>query len=484
MVQLTQLQLDHTLNIIKCLNKYKRVIDTSTMGSGKTYCVLHIAKHYKLPIIVVCPKSTISTWKSLAIEFDVEICYQQTYAGLRGKNCELLQRNDDGFTITPYLQQLINSGVIFVMDESQHLKNKSYQYYACCEITRHIQLSSTSKFMMLSGTPFDKPEHCIQMVKLLVFMKQSTFFKYDAQKKSVEYTGLREMILNCKKMNMLKTNSTIESQSIKKNRLSTIKLRSEKLVYDLFIQIIKPELIVCMPTHVIPAILDVQNGYYNISSIEADKLQQCIIKLGSAANSISKRTKKTIIKYDAVMICMHDIETCKLNLFHRLISKQLDLHPTSKVVCFVNFISSITQLKTTLQKYNPLIMSGATSLAHRADIISKFQTPSCEHRLLIANTLVGGTGISLHDLNGDFPRTIFISPTYNILESHQAVYRVYRTGTISDSCVRFVYGNIKSQETSILNALTRKTGVLKDVLDVQVANNIKFPGEYHNIYEK
>jgi len=45
---------------------------------------------------------------------------------------------------------------------------------------------------------------------------------------------------------------------------------------------------------------------------------------------------------------------------------------------------------------------------------------------MIANIAAGGVGVSLHDLNGNFPRGSIISPSYSAINFLQALGRIHR----------------------------------------------------------
>ena len=95
------------------------------------------------------------------------------------------------------------------------------------------------------------------------------------------------------------------------------------------------------------------------------------------------------------------------------------------------------------------------------------------------NTAVGGVGISLHDTVGNAPRFMLISPSHKLLEIIQAASRIYRDGTMSNAYVRVFYGkgNVGA-EISILQALARKTTILKGVIDEHLNDLLLLPGEY------
>lgn len=177
------------------------------------------------------------------------------------------------------------------------------------------------------------------------------------------------------------------------------------------------------------------------------------------------------------------IEKSKVNAMARVAKKQLERDPNCKVGVFFNFTESITKTAELLSEYNPIIFNGQVRKENRAALVDKFQEPNLNHRLFIGNIAASSTGIDLDDKYGEYPRYAFASPNYNILDLHQLTRRFVRLDTKSTAVFRFFYGDVARKETSILNALARKSGVMKDTLEGQVEEGVVFPGEYENVFE-
>ena len=123
-------------------------------------------------------------------------------------------------------------------------------------------------------------------------------------------------------------------------------------------------------------------------------------------------------------------------------------------------------------------------MKNRKPVLDAFQDRSLEHRLLIANTRVGGIGIDLDDKFGDRPRFGFKSENHSAHDDYQAWGRLLRDGSKSIPVCRCVYGDIGTKEMSILNALARKTTVMKMTLQQQVADGAIFPADYPDEIER
>lgn len=80
---------------------------------------------------------------------------------------------------------------------------------------------------------------------------------------------------------------------------------------------------------------------------------------------------------------------------------------------------------------------GEQSAEDRQAAIDAFQAD--KSRCICAMIQAGGVGVSLHDLNGNFPRSAFISPTWSAVELRQTLGRVWRAGGKTKSIQRIVF---------------------------------------------
>jgi hypothetical protein len=150
---------------------------------------------------------------------------------------------------------------------------------------------------------------------------------------------------------------------------------------------------------------------------------------------------------------------------------------------FVNFTDNIHKIAELLADYNPVVVWGDIKKEKRQILFDRFQAPNLDYRVIIGNLKICSTGIDLDDKDGRFPRYAYACPNYTILDLHQLTRRFVRLDTKSDASFRFFYGKIAKKETSILSALLRKTAVLKDTLETQVGEGVKFPGDYEEEVE-
>lgn len=180
------------------------------------------------------------------------------------------------------------------------------------------------------------------------------------------------------------------------------------------------------------------NTFYHLSP-ESDKLCKAsidrILDLMDDDGIIDEHQKRINI-FKSLPI----LETAKLEIFDKETKKQLTQNPYCKVVCALNYTDNINDLMERLKEFNPHKLDGSVNTQKRDEIIKKFQEPTVECRLLIANISVIASGIDLDDKIGDFPRYVFVSPTYKIIDMNQLSFRFLRSlDTKSNTLIKYVY---------------------------------------------
>jgi hypothetical protein len=464
--------------------------DTSRMGSGKTFVALWLAQQFGFGLIIVCPVTMIDVWRRTSAEYGVRVIDIISYQSLRSTSghqpkhgflTRLDTRSEKGrttvhFTPTQKLLTAISTGCMMVFDEIQNIKNNSDQHKACSAmITPILTDGGTSRFALLSGTPFDKEEHSINLMKLIGYISAREMYTTDPITKAFVPRGIQELVDSCAFMNQEETQRVLDEIPMVPKEMS-------HLTYTLFVRVVKPFMFGAMPTpESITTAFDVQNGFYAIDPASTDALLGAIKKLSSAVKYDADRGTVDMTEGDtigAVTKALLLIENAKVRDMVRVARKVLTENNKSKVILAVNYISTMEDLRLALAIYNPGMFNGQVKPEKRAELVREFNNDP-NRRVLIMNISVGGVGISLHDTVGDAPRTMLMSPGYKMLEIIQAAGRIFRDGTMSDATVRMFYGKGEGMtETAILNAMAKKTPVLRGTLETDVTSDLKFPGEY------
>lgn len=143
------------------------------------------------------------------------------------------------------------------------------------------------------------------------------------------------------------------------------------------------------------------------------------------------------------------IELLKVGIFEDLTRDSLA--SGHRVAIFVNFIPTLSELAKRFPDFE--VFYGDCTETERREALSRFQGNQSPGIILQIDS--GGTGIDLHDLDGRFPRDVYVSPGYSIKALRQALKRTHRAGARSVSTQRIVLvkGTV---EEDVFKALRRK----------------------------
>lgn len=545
-------QPENVQNITDILTRSKFAIDNSMAGAGKTIMSLAVCKNLGYDnVIVICPAGTISEWKrqivsrgfSACISIDVNGIPTELdnvvigYESLRATSGPALGKhkllhaklvaqppNDSGevkfkqaFEASPLLQALVKTKVLFIFDEFHRMKNAtSLQYIACSEITKLV-CSNThipSKCLFLSATPFDKSVQIVGFLNSVGIIPNKFLVGPPLDINPAKY-GMGEFVRYCYNLDPVGTKTVIDDN--KKPSLTFVhipsdktkapptdleillcKLPSEKtvacdVVTKLYSRVLSKHFVSAAPSYSLPFDLDIADGYFNMSPTNAMELYKSIQGLKTA---YAVQQREGITNFGILIYWLKCIENAKVEIFVRKIHQLLQQDPNCKVLCFLNYHSTMEAVHEALNSLgvaNTYVSKG-TSVEDRESMIAPIMEHNNNHRVLIGNTTVLGVGLNLDDQSpgGKFPRHCLISPSYLYMTLHQAAYRCYRANTTSQPTVRYVYGKLANVgektesnqvdliEAKLLKNMATKTTVMKFALthQMKVQQDIKFPGQH------
>jgi len=487
-------QIAHCNRLLDILEESLFACDLSVMGAGKTWVSSVIGAETGLPLFVLGPRGSLTNWENIAKLVGARIIFTSTYESLRSvRGCQpkhgYLTRFDskDGnvsFKATEAFRDLIKDGLILVCDECQKIKNDSNQTRAVGALVREIlDYGGKSRLLFLSGSPFEEAKHALNFFRLIGFITQTKLYNTNKKGDFIPL-GLTELI---ESLSFLSPKN-LEELVIRHSPFSKNNVR--EFVFDAFAEIIVPYFSSAMPSPAMDLCKNVRNGYYLFEKEEeAQELIDAIETLRIITNY--RKDDETVVynrkNMGAVTMSLMRIELAKVSLFHRKAREILEANKKAKVVIFVNYRETIDRLVQLLSDYDPIVYDGRLrNRKQENDAIAAFQDGPC--RLFIGILKKGGYAINLHDTRGDEPRFTLISPTFSILDMHQASGRTYRQGLKSDADITVVYGEVGTAdmrvlESRILSALSRKTENLKRILVVQAKEGVLFPGDYPEFHE-
>lgn len=155
------------------------------------------------------------------------------------------------------------------------------------------------------------------------------------------------------------------------------------------------------------------------------------------------------------------IGTEKLNLLKGIVT---DFPIDKKFVIFCRYLSEISAISQLLDEMHIKneIITGATPMEMRKDILSKFKTNE-KLRCIVLNIQVGSVGIDLTDAD----TMIFYSHSYSYADYEQARARIHRHGQVN----KCLYISLVAKDTideRVLESLGEKKDIAKMIVDREI----------------
>ena len=415
-------QVTHVQNLIGALQKNNIAIDTSDTGCGKTYCALAICKQLNLSPIIICPKSIMSNWNKLALEFKIKplfVCnYETIKKGKYYRNGNCYDRVNCPYLVykkkkKQYGWRNLKKNHIIIFDEVHFCKSKSSLN------GRLLLASKEQKLLLLSATLIDD----ISSFEIFTFM--------------LDWCN-----------NIRRTTHYLIAET---RGYTDFKYLSKKLYPDYGSRISIKTLGDRFPKNniIIDTYDDDEN--YNVIDEEYKKIKLFYKKL-------EQKEDKSANLLANISFSRQKIELCKLGIISDLVKQYLE--NKYSVVVFVNFTKSLKLLSEMLGT-NCLIY-GKQTYEERMKNIEDFQEN--KRRVIISNICAGGQSINLHDKHGDHPRVSLIVPSYSSIQLIQALGRIHRAGSKTPCTQRIIFCS-GTVEENIVKKLKEKIYHLSSIND-------------------
>jgi hypothetical protein len=416
----------------------------------------------------------------------------------RAKNGDFVDIEKVDYSTTKKYNDFVDEGCLLVIDEIQNIKNMTCQLYACKTLIGQISnkykenKNCNSRVLLLSGSPADKREQIVHFYRLLGIMESDRLSAYNISNYEMIWKGMQEIedfctqnfalndVKRIKETSGLRTDHQVKYSSV---------VVLERYCYNLFVNLIRPNLSHSMTPMKLNVKINKYNAYYVMKNADSIALLDSGLANLSDATHFNRETQtvdfadRGIDGIRGVTIALMMIETSKIDLFVRIAKDELQANKKLKLCICVNYTETVNDIINLLSEFKPLRLNGSMTLDARVDVLEKFQRNDDTYRLLVGNVSVCSSGIDLDDQYGGFPRLCLVSPNYSTITLYQLSHRFYRVNTKSDTNIHFVLCESHS-ELPILNALARKSAVMKDITKEQVENGVIFPGDYPAWHEK
>lgn len=427
--------------LCSAISAHGAALDGSDTGAGKTYAAVAVARDLKMKIAVICPKAVISSWekvihKHFKLESEFILNYESVKTG-KYKNIGMWKPVSKTSN-REFFQWNIPKNTLIIFDESHRLKGHNTinseiaiaakrQGYRilCCSATNAINPIELKTVGLITGlykqgkwTNFLREHGC----------EQGRF--------GWEFDGSKDIL--------------------------------KKLHADLFLDRgvrIKREEIEGFPD------CDIMAEAYNTdeqSEKDLKKIYEEMEKELTYLKAVCKNTKEYKLNAMTIMLrARQQAELIKVPLFVEMAEDAIE--NGMSVALFVNFSETVRALTKRLN--TNCTVWGENKGEERDKNIADFQAD--KKRIIIINVKAGGAGLSLHDLNGNYPRIALLSPTPSAVDLRQALGRVWREGGKTKALQKIVFV-ANTVEEEVCEKVKLKLQALDTINDGDVAIGSEF----------
>jgi superfamily II DNA or RNA helicase len=438
---LREFQIPSVAKLCAAIIKNKAALDGSDTGAGKTYTAVGVARELGMGIAVVCPKAVIYSWnKVIQSHFGMKPEFVLNYESVKtGKYKEIgVWKKVSKISTREVFTWNIPKNTLIIFDESHRLKGHGTQNseiaiaakkqgykILCCSATNAIDPIELKTVGLITGL--------YKSGKWLAFLREHGCEK---GRFGWEFSGNRDIL--------------------------------KKLHADLFLDRgvrVRREDIKGFPDSEVTA------EAYNIDEKSEKELKEVYAEMDKELKYLQAQCKNTKEYQVNAMVIMlrarQRAELIKVPLFVEMTEDAIE--DGMSVVIFVNFSETVRALSKRLN--TNCVVWGENKIGERETHILNFQDD--EKRVIIVNIKAGGAGLSLHDLNGNYPRISLISPTPSAVDLRQALGRVWRDGGKTKSLQKIIFA-ANTVEEEVCEKVKLKLSALDTINDGDVSIGTDF----------
>lgn len=418
--QLLEPQKDHARILLDSIYLNGFAADFSATGTGKTYVACAVAKELNVPVVVICPKVVIPTWKKVLASFGINQPLVINYEKICRGNTKWLtydkkaHRNKKKWESTGVHLHFPKTSLV-ILDEVHKCKgytSLNSDFLVACK-------NHNYKLLMMSATAATNPLE----LKALGFATNLhlgyNFIKF-CKEGGAELNKFGGLTIDM--------SSTLAKQGMQQvhNALFNLQKSTSRMTVDMFNGIF-PENHITAETFDMGQNTAKINRVYELMQYELDRLD------GRAANYSAHI-------FAIIVEARRRTELLKIPSFVDTVTDLYD-EGVSPVV-FLNFTDSIAALNDRLKKDKRLentiakIVGGQSDKVREKDI-DDFNAD--KKRIMLVNLAAGNSGVNLHDLNGKFPRHSLLVPSFSAISLLQALGRIARQGGLTRCIQKIVF---------------------------------------------
>lgn len=430
-------QVPNVSKLCSSLIVHNAAIDGSDTGSGKTFSAIAAARELNLKIAVVCPKAVITSWKRcIENHFKMDYVFVLNYESVKTGKYESIgswKSLSKSSTKETFVWDLPKD-TLLIFDESHRLKGEG---------TKNSDIALSAKkqgyrILCCSATNAINPVELKTVGLILGIYKAGKWTRFMEDHGCVkgqfgwEFNGNHSVL--------------------------------KKLHYDLFIQRgvrLKKDNIPNFPE------CDTIAEAYNLDERSEKELND-VYKEMERELTLLKATTKTAKawKENSMTVMLRARQRAELIKVPLLVEMCGDaLEEGMSIVIFTNFVDSMVALMKRL--HTKCVVWGGNKGDERQNNIDAFQAD--RERVILVQMQAGGAGLSLHDLNGKYPRLALISPDPSAVNLKQALGRIHRDGAKTKALQKIVFA-AGTPEVDVCEKLSVKLANLDLINDGDLSN--------------
>jgi len=454
-------QFEHVRKLVDSLYLNGFALDMSETGTGKSYAAAAVAREMNRPLVLISPKTVIPQWEKVLKTFGLKPVVVINYEKIGRGNTKWMKWKKQPDPTKPWKEEAMDllpeftfpRNALVLIDEGHkckgnHTSNSLMMIMLTVQGYKTLVSSAT-----LATTPMEM-KAVGYLSGLHALYNFTDFCRLHGADWLPRYGALSwDMASAGAKKAMLALNEYLFETRGCASRMTVDDFG------DLF-----PE------SHIVADAFDLGDANTKKAQSVYDEMEAELAKLDERCEGYSTHI------FAIMMEARRKAELLKVPLF---VDMMEDLYDEGKsVVIFVNFedtVQSIVKRLGHMKKFKGQIgfIVGGQHAESRQKDIEAFNAD--EKRILIANIKAGGVGISLHDLNGNFPRASIISPNFSAFELVQALGRVWRQGGLTKSYQKIVFAANTIEENACRRVQFRINN-LSTLNDADLREGIKMFG--------
>lgn len=393
-------QIFHAKVLMTSLLNHGYAKDGSDTGTGKTFVALYLAKKMGLVPFVLCPKSVVPSWKDTMLSYGYEPTDQHAYTYEK-----MIRGSTEFYDGSKWLLNPKKALVIF--DEDHRCKGNKSKNAKMMIAAKRAGLN----ILCLGATSCTNPTEMRALGYVLDLHDDKGWWRWSLK------NGCKRGLFGGLEFKGSKAVLKRLHDHIYKNgaRGSRIKIAD-------------------LPPGAFPNSNIIAQGYDISGRADIDLIYSDLKAELTALEG--KKYTDTDNPLVAQLRARQEIELLKVPLFEELARDAYE--SGNSVAIFVNFRETMEVLLRRLAGLCEIRMihGGQTETERELQCLG-FQNDAA--RIMLCTIQAGGTGVSLHDINGNHPRVSLISPTFSAIDFKQTLGRIHRAGAKSPAVQKIVF---------------------------------------------